>query len=253
MNRMGKTVCVLLMVLGLAASGVWATVVNPDGFEGYATGAWTPTAEQDGWTVSGGTSHEIGEFGVSGKGYQATSTGLISPGNAFSWWHNSQNVQTAPVQTLQYDFKQISATTDQYNYVRNMIGTHYSESGSDWNTMVRFTNYNGSKSINLDGLSGSTGVPGTYPDLGVWYRLQIEMDFQQGIAKARFGQIDEQGDVSYNDWSGNITMKSTQQYSLIRLGSIGQIAYDNVTLTPEPTTLGLLGLGGLALLRRRKA
>ena len=173
---------------------------------------------------------------MSGKGYQASSWSIISPGNAEAWWHNSLNVQTVPVQTLQYDFKQISATTDSYNYVRNMISTHYSESGADWNSMVRVANSNGNKSIYLDGLDASVGVPGTHPDLGVWYRLQIEMDFQQGIAKARFGQIDGQGNASYNDWSGNITMKSTQQYSLVRLGSNGQVAYDNVTLVPEPAT-----------------
>jgi hypothetical protein len=35
-------------------------------------------------------------------------------------------------------------------------------------------------------------------------------------------------------------------------GGAGTVYYDNVRLVPEPATLGLLGLGGLVLLRRRK-
>ncbi len=36
-----------------------------------------------------------------------------------------------------------------------------------------------------------------------------------------------------------------------RQGSHGSSTFDNVTLTPEPASLALLGLGGLAVLRRR--
>jgi hypothetical protein len=53
-----------------------------------------------------------------------------------------------------------------------------------------------------------------------------------------------------------ITATGTTMYVGLKTGSAGQGTYaefDNVMVTPEPATLGLLGLSAFALLRRRRA
>jgi hypothetical protein len=63
-------------------------------------------------------------------------------------------------------------------------------------------------------------------------------DFDLGSGyEALAVRIKAQNDVPYNEVKYNASMEAT---------------IDNVTVTPEPATMTLLGLGGLAVLRRRK-
>lgn len=59
-----------------------------------------------------------------------------------------------------------------------------------------------------------------------------------------------------NDWTPSSTTTATISLSFtpsyVGGATSTSLALDNVQMTPEPTTMGLLGLGGLALLRRRK-
>jgi hypothetical protein len=43
-----------------------------------------------------------------------------------------------------------------------------------------------------------------------------------------------------------------QSFGNSGITSVGGFHYDNVTFTPEPATMSLLGLGALALIRKRK-
>lgn len=56
-----------------------------------------------------------------------------------------------------------------------------------------------------------------------------------------------------SDMSGITWMQICFATNFGGVDTVGNYYYDNVQLTPEPTTIALLGLGGLALLRRKRA
>lgn len=47
-----KTICLaLIIVVSVLLCNVDAGVTNPEDFEGYATGSWSPTEQGRGWTL----------------------------------------------------------------------------------------------------------------------------------------------------------------------------------------------------------
>jgi len=73
----------------------------------------------------------------------------------------------------------------------------------------------------------------------------------------------ETGDIAYSDsaWGEySLTLDTAVETAAVGASDIsvevlltsGDLAFDGMVLTPEPTTIGLLGLGGLLLRRRRR-
>ena len=48
------------------------------------------------------------------------------------------------------------------------------------------------------------------------------------------------------------TLSGTYQYLIVKFGDYSLQGLDNVILVPEPATMGLLLLGGAAIIRRRR-
>jgi hypothetical protein len=100
-----------------------------------------------------------------------------------------------------------------------------------------------------------------------WYTVELEYDFPTEIARMEFFDTATAESI----WSATLAVPGggftrdlkflgsnygwvgRNGYSGIDPGAVLEANLDNVQLTPEPATLLLLGMGGLALLRKRRA
>ena len=99
--------------------------------------------------------------------------------------------------------------------------------------------------ISLVGDGIELGWVGAYPDAGQWTHFETVLTptggWMVGSSPATEAQI-------WQVLSNLTAMRFCGEY----LTGADYAYIDNIVLTPEPATLGLLALGGLALLRRRR-
>jgi hypothetical protein len=87
---------------------------------------------------------------------------------------------------------------------------------------------------------------------GQTYHIDLVSDYDTGMVETYVDGVDE---GSYAFATGAQAANTTQEFFFHLNGDLGsdsQVALDNITATPEPTSLGLIGLVSLGLLRRRR-
>ena len=163
-------------------------------------------------------------------------------GNADVRWVESIDIVAAPIQTLSMDFR---FDENAYGWTRNRIMLFHG-SNYDARSGIEIDSY---PQIEVLGTGTRQYLTGEVPlDLGVWYTAEMELNYTAGTFKARIGETG--GTMS--DWTADVLMKSAAQYSNVWLSNNGLATIDNLTLTPEPATIALLGMGALALIRKKK-
>lgn len=118
---------------------------------------------------------------------------------------------------------------------------------------------------NADGQGGASrdfGLSGGVWSMDTWYRVSLEADTVNGIFDVMITDL-ETGNViadvtrTYTGWNA-----AFGQYDLISVndgeygnnpGTIGNMStYDNARYVPAPSALGVLGLGAIAAMRRKR-
>jgi hypothetical protein len=139
---------------------------------------------------------------------------------------------------------------------------------SDYGPYVRVTTNAGGDSDGLIGLdtSDSDGGGGSnfvddiaLLNIGQWYTIMLDIDTSTPLANG-YGSFDIylDGSLIYSDAGfrhGYVGAEGGLDVFVLMAASganQGNVMVDNVNMTPEPMTIALLGLGGLAVFRRRK-
>ncbi|MBN1553338.1 MAG: PEP-CTERM sorting domain-containing protein [Phycisphaerae bacterium] len=91
---------------------------------------------------------------------------------------------------------------------------------------------------------------GTY-DPGTWYQISLSWDASTETVTASFNGGAPVSDSYKQSGAGNADQLLGYISNTVSTTFSGYV--DDIVVTPEPTTLGLLAMGGLALVRRRKA
>ena len=220
------------------------------------------TGDLTGWTAFsfGGTTTNFvidSSTQIGGDHSLASGTGDGSLGSADATF---QNIGSAYANfTYSMDFRIDGTST-----VREMDWGLSSNTGGDSNGTIRFgvDNTNGIRGIGINGAGGGSWGAlngGTFnPVTGTDYTWTIIGSSFDGTSSASYDmQISDSGGVVFTSTNNTFTTNtgaSIASVNFTRGGNWGSGAYtvDNVSAVPEPSSAALLGLGGLALILRRR-
>ncbi len=255
-----------LFVMFVCASAN-AGVSQPEDFESYAlTNDWDPDKTADGITRfhdSGGSVNDHIEIvtGTNGNTSQVVKyDGYDGPKNLGTNWYKSIMDSEASLVSISYDW-QVTGERDG-GFARHGSTRFAGWTGWDFVYAVEIAQTSGgshSAKIGINKAGGddwSARLPGANDswDLNTWYTLEVEQDTANKLVRLRHSP---KGGTPYawTSWLGPYLVDfdggdGTDEVFRTIINGVGEI--DNLSMTPEPGTLALLGLGSLLMVRRRR-
>ncbi len=259
-----KKLLLTVLFVGLAVGTAQAGISNPETFETYAVGTFTPGGS-DGWT--------FGPFSGGVQWEDLTSVDIVTPGidqkylsiQTAAWggrmyWGEVLDTTAIPVQVLEFTTRIPSGD----GVRRIIINPHRG-------TAAQYYQFPGTLHIRpgvemllqsgpVAGGSGNilTQLPGVGTgEFDTWYTVQMELTHDPGHANGNGGTVRARigiaGDA-FGAWTTPAAFFSYYggYYERIMISTTTAADIDNISLTPEPATLALLGAGSLLLIRRKK-
>jgi PEP-CTERM motif len=183
----------------------------------------------DGWTDTFGSRPIVMDAGTIGVTDGAQSLALTLQGDGFSWDlgqdydFNAFGAAVAAGGNLEFDVTYDTSSIPQSDV--SFLNMSIAMNDGSWSQVDSLASTNGSTNETIHVVLSLAG------DLGA----------QTQGEGATFYQIN----IAFNgDWVDALDPRNTEDAT---------VYLDNIVITPEPASLGLLGLGGLALLARRRA
>ena len=245
-----KKLIVLALVLGMVASASAVTLdfaaMAPDASLDVAElAAMNLTVTEDGGPLVTST------VALGGGGLDWGMGGGGAYNNDLLWKPSQLDITTVPVQTFTIKYRIDSEPNINSRFAAgpaNNESKYYTF--SEHNSAGNAVEITGARDPRNDlMLSFPNGAPGydTY-----FVMLQYELDFANDTWKARLG--DDNGGEVWGAWvNGNDSIRNdTIQVEGMRVYGYGGSTIESISWTPEPATIALLGMGALALIRKRR-
>ena len=226
-----RFVVVLLAIVGV--SSVTSEVeVFKENFDSYAVGS--NMNGQGGWedwagpTGAGGIVSWVGTIDSDNIVDIAGASDLVYDG-----WDYSSGDLTFSV--MQY----IPSEADTGTTYCILLSKHLAD--PQWAMQLAFDLSAGTVVADMDNALGSFNVL-----TDQWVKIEADIDLDDNTVDVYYGDAL----VRSGQWSaGEVQLTSIDLFS----NAADTVYYDDVSIVPEPMTMSLLGLGGLALIRKRKS
>lgn len=217
----------------------------PEDFESYSAGDFTVSGPPN-WVsfVAGNT------FTILDDGTNGTNTLRVEdPDNSYAdfVWDNRLEWDVQLLQTISVDFNLADTPGDlggTGTYART--GFQYGGTYKIGEVEIQRTATGSYAYVRNEAIPGGTSL-----NFDTWYTVEAEYDMVAKKTRARLGPAGGAMGAwsTYHDWSALGVAKPTYVYFNRHIGGV---EYDNVSLTPEPTTVVLLSAGSLLLIRRKR-
>ena len=236
-----KKLVTILVILGLAgmANADWI-----DTFESY-TGGET-IAGSNGWLAGGnggGGLETVGNTATAGVGI-SSSVGYAGDGGQ-PWYTEHKDVGGLTTGTVTLNVLALTPTNG-----RNTIAMMADDYGDPRDDILVYVYYNGGYSLR-DVQNGSFGYYNGTGVISGWHEVELSLNLDTDLVTARYRLTDNDGNPT-GGWLPIGDGSFTAQDLPLDHWSIG-VEYGAVLDgLPEPMTLSVLALGGLAALLRRR-
>jgi len=232
----------LARLASIAAVALIGTSLNSlaadffDGFESYANGS--SLHGQGGWA---GWDNSAGATGYASTDYAYAGNQSVKIVGASDLTHNFSGFTSGQALLSIWQYLPANYTGDSYLILLN----RYAPGGPDaWSVQIHADSATGN-------LVSDNGGGATLPFIrNQWVEYRFDIDLTANTVDEYYGGTL----LSTHQWYDPGDANALAQVGAIDLfgNNASDVYYDNLSLVPEPATLGLLALGGVLLALRRK-
>ena len=246
---------VTLLVVGASLATLRAGII--DNFDSYDS-----KAEFDAvWTPSTGTG-----LGLNTSVFDSSPNSVMNPGTTAQVSRQFMTPISAPILSVSFDFYDFDAgNARDYVAVQSRVGTEYTGALNNLLAIGKYNSIAGAKYYGrVSTATGAVYGDGASAPVSTWFHLDGAANMSIGWHNAKILGLDSTayvGKVRYEFYiddvlGGSVDNLDSVDYNWVLLGSglstaPSGLAFDNLAVVPEPSSLALVLLGGFGLFVRR--